>query len=29
MGDLDHYDSLQSFRQTIKDLVSMYESRLG
>ncbi|HEY6392799.1 MAG TPA: carbamoyltransferase HypF [Bryobacteraceae bacterium] len=25
IGDLDHFASLQSFRQTIRDLVSMYE----
>jgi len=25
IGDLDHYASLQSFEQTIRDLVSMYE----
>ncbi|MGA2214520.1 MAG: carbamoyltransferase HypF [Bryobacteraceae bacterium] len=25
IGDLDHYSSLQSFEQTIRDLVSMYE----
>jgi hydrogenase maturation protein HypF len=25
IGDLDHYSSLQSFQQTIRDLVSMYE----
>ena len=25
IGDLDHYGSLQSFEQTVRDLVSMYE----
>jgi len=27
IGDLDHFQSLQSFQQTIEDLVSMYEVR--
>jgi hydrogenase maturation protein HypF len=27
IGDLDHYDSLRAFHQTIDDLVSMYEVR--
>jgi hydrogenase maturation protein HypF len=27
IGDLDHYQSLQAFHQTIEDLVSMYEVR--
>ena len=27
IGDLEHFQSLQSFRQTINDLVSMYEVR--
>ena len=27
IGDLEHYQSLQAFRQTIEDLVSMYEVR--
>jgi hydrogenase maturation protein HypF len=29
IGDLDHYASLQSFEQTIRDLVSMYEVSWG
>ena len=27
IGDLDHYDSLRAFRETVDDLVSMYEVR--
>ncbi len=29
IGDLDHYEALKSFQETIRDLVSMYESGLG
>ena len=27
IGDLDHYDSLRAFRETVQDLISMYEVR--
>ena len=27
IGDLEHYDSLRAFRETIQDLISMYEVR--
>lgn len=29
IGDLDHYESLRAFDQTIQDLISMYEVRWG